>query len=133
MRVARSHYTRFADDEPSRRATGVGSCPFTDVRTHAICRALPLSTVLLVVLACVPATARAATDLEECRDLLIRGRFEECIKTADAALEAKKYGEDWPAIKARAELQLGRYAEALVTAKSGMERYSWSIRLRYLA
>ena len=85
-----------------------------------------LTTVILISLA---ASANAA--INDCRRLLMTGEYDECVTMAREAIENRKYGEDWPVLKLRAERELGRYEEAVSTAAAGIERYPWSIRLHY--
>ena len=56
-----------------------------------------------------PRHARGAADLEEAANLLRTGRYEECEKLASAALENGTPGEDWYALKIRAEMARGKY------------------------
>ena len=51
----------------------------------------------------------AAADLEDAADLLRTGRYEECEKLASSAPEAGTRGEDWYALKIRAEMARGKY------------------------
>ena len=75
----------------------------------------------------------ASATINECRRLMMTGEYEECLTTAQEAIERRAYGEDWPVLKLRAERELGRYAEAVSTATAGIKRYPWSIRLHYEA
>lgn len=90
------------------------------------------------ILSCVAATivlsglAQAET-ISECRELLRTGRYQECLDATASAIERRSYGEDWPVIRAAAETKLGRYLQAQQTINAGIERYSWSIRLRMAA
>ncbi len=74
-----------------------------------------------------------ASELDECGRLLDSGRYEECIRLADRAIRSHRYGEDWPLLKAQAERALGLYEASRQTLESGLARYPWSIRLRWLA
>ena len=77
-------------------------------------------------------TLHAAT-ISECQNLLRVGKYAECLDAATEAVNRRSYGEEWPMLKAEAELQLGRYSQALETVNEGMQRYAWSIRLRIVA
>ena len=74
-----------------------------------------------------------AADIDECRELLMRGKYSECVETTGAAIEKGVYGESWHLVKADAELKLGQHADALATIDKALERYGWSIRLRLAA
>jgi tetratricopeptide (TPR) repeat protein len=91
----------------------------------------PLIAACLTAL--VLSTPARAADLDECRAMMLRGEYEECLKTTTQAIEDGVYGEAWRLLKAEAELILGRYDDALDTLQTAMERYAWSIRLRVLA
>lgn len=77
----------------------------------------------------IPSTVSAAT-INECKDLLRTGQYEACLDASTEAVERRSYGEDWPMLKAEAEMQLGRYLQAQETINLGIQRYAWSIRLR---
>lgn len=89
----------------------------------------------LISFACITLTASIsnAATISECQQLLVTGKYEECVTATAEAIERRSYGEEWPMLKARAEIQLGRYQHADNTITAGLERYSWSIRLRMLA
>ena len=74
------------------------------------------------------ATAGAA-DLEDGVNLLRTGRYEECEKLASSSLEAGTPGEDWHALKIRAEVARGKYREALEALEEATHRYPESLRL----
>ncbi len=75
----------------------------------------------------------AAATISECQQMLHTGKYEECLTAAADAIERRSYGEEWPILKATAEMYLGRYDLADETIEAGTQRYSWSIRLRMLA
>lgn len=99
-------------------------------RLAAIIRLLPR--LLLFSLAGSVCSPAAAAELSDCREMLRTGRYEECIAAAAEAFARRRYGESWPVLQTEAEMALGRYEEALRTVERGVERYSWSIRLRWL-
>lgn len=76
--------------------------------------------------------AHAATVLE-CQQMLNSGQYTECLAATADAIERRSYGEEWPILKATAEIRLGQYKAAAATIEAGTERYSWSIRLRMLS
>lgn len=95
----------------------------------------PSLTFLLLVssVACLfaPSIARSA-ELAECRTLLHSGKYVECMQATHEAIEARRYGESWPLIKAEAEMRIGQFDAGLVTIEKGIKRYSWSVRLAWL-
>ena len=86
---------------------------------------LRLLTVML--LAVGPASVHAAT-ITECQQFLQKGEYVKCLDAASDAIQRRSYGEEWPMLKAAAEIQLGRYVQADQTIDAGIARYSWSIR-----
>ena len=89
-----------------------------------------VSLLLTAVVASVALTGANAATINECKELLRTGKYVACLDAANAAIERRSYGEDWPMIKAEAEIQLGRYLQAEETINNGLQRYAWSIRLR---
>ena len=75
----------------------------------------------------------AADDLEDAQALFNSGRYAECIEAAAKGIEQLGWRESWRHLKIRAELETGRYADALATLEAALERFSSSIRLRLLA
>ncbi|MCA9061592.1 MAG: tetratricopeptide repeat protein [Planctomycetaceae bacterium] len=98
---------------------------------NRIRRSLPLTVACLFALT---ASARVlpAQSISECQEMFRTGQYQPCAEATGKAIENRSYGEDWPMLKADAELALGRYDEAAATVASGIERYSWSVRLRMM-
>lgn len=101
-------------------------------------RARPATTLTILLATCLlafvlPAQAVQAAELAECREMLIRGDYQECILATHEAITKNRYGESWPLIKAQAEAASGQFDTSLMTIANGLRRYSWSIRLRWLA
>ena len=71
-----------------------------------------------------------AATIAECQEMLRVGQYTDCLKSASDAVERRSYGEEWPILKLKAEREVGLYREALATAEAGLQRYSWSIRIR---
>jgi tetratricopeptide (TPR) repeat protein len=74
--------------------------------------------------------AVSGAEIEDCRRDLLAGNHAGCIQTAGEAIRSRAWGEDWPVLKARAELAIGEYAAARKTVEEGLKRYSSSVRLR---
>ena len=81
----------------------------------------------------VPSAGVKAAELNECREMLIKGDYQACIEATHEAITKNRYGESWPVIKAQAEAAIGQFDTSLMTVANGLRRYSWSIRLRWLA
>ena len=75
---------------------------------------------------------QAAETVASCQEMLHAGRYEECLRATTEAIAGRSYGEEWPILKTESELALGKYPETLETIAAGIERYSWSVRLRLL-
>lgn len=69
-------------------------------------------------------------DLQTLLKLLRSGEYERCVELATEAIDRRTFGEDWYLVKAEAQAALGQYADAKATVDTGLQRYSWSIRLR---
>lgn len=85
----------------------------------------------LTVLCCVAACCRAA-ELDDARALLHKGEYEQALARASESIEKGVYGEAWHILKTEAELTLGKYKEAHATVLAGIEKYNWSVRLRWI-
>ena len=71
-----------------------------------------------------------AASIRETRALLSAGRYSEALDLATVEVERRSYSEEWPLLKAEAQISLGRYSEAAASLEAGLTRYTWSIRLR---
>lgn len=91
---------------------------------------LRASSQFIACLICTVSATSAATTVSECQQMLRSGQYAECLTATTEAIERRSYGEEWPILKARSEIQLGLYEQADETIEAGMQRYSWSIRLR---
>jgi len=87
---------------------------------------------LLLTLLLQLAELHAAETVASCTEMLYAGRYAECLTATTEAIAGRSYGEEWPILKAECELALGKYPESLQTITAGVERYSWSVRLRLL-
>src|ERR1051325_4259021 len=86
---------------------------------------------LLFLLVLFPFAVFAA-DIDEARKSFIKGQYEECIKLCDQALRTGEFSEEWPLLKTRSELEIGRYEEAKKTLLTALNRQPYSIRLRLI-
>lgn len=69
-------------------------------------------------------------DALKLREGLRTGEYDAVIKSAAESIEKRVFGEEWYLIKAEAEVAVGKYAPAMETVQAGLQRYSWSVRLR---
>ena len=90
-------------------------------------RRVALSALWLLL---VLTTTVNGTELDDCRKLLIGGKYSECLRETAAAIKDRKWGEGWYVIKAEAEQVIGDYEASHLTVQTGLKRYSSSIRLR---
>ncbi|MCA9089780.1 MAG: tetratricopeptide repeat protein [Planctomycetaceae bacterium] len=86
--------------------------------------------LLLTILLLCEGTANAA-EIDDCQKLLRTGEFVLCEEKTAAAVERGVYGESWHQILAAAQMEQGKYDAALQTLTTALEKYSWSIRLRW--
>jgi len=73
-----------------------------------------------------------AADLSEAFRLFKSGKYGECTKLTDQAIDENEYSETWRLLNIRSHLEKGEYAKALGTLQTALERYPASIRLRWL-
>lgn len=87
--------------------------------------------VLLLVTTTQVAETQGA-ELVEANRLFRTGKYAECIDEAAKGVTENSYTEAFRHLKLRAEMQLGRYADALATLDAALERFPSSIQLRWL-
>ncbi|HUS34041.1 MAG TPA: tetratricopeptide repeat protein, partial [Verrucomicrobiae bacterium] len=75
----------------------------------------------------------AAEDIEKTRQLLISGKYEAVIQSAEKALADRDRDDDWRTVLMRAQLALGKYPAALTVATNAIKRYSSNIRMKLAA
>ena len=69
-----------------------------------------------------PAALRGA-DLVEATQLFRTGKYAECVQAAEKAIAANDFSENYRLLKIRAEMELGRYADALKTLDAALKRF----------
>jgi tetratricopeptide (TPR) repeat protein len=84
----------------------------------------------LIVAAALPQAALAA-DILEAFSLYRTGKYAECVELADKGIQEGQFSENWPLVKLKAEMALGRYEDAQKTLDSALERFRYSIALRW--
>jgi tetratricopeptide (TPR) repeat protein len=98
-----------------------------DVRCSVSC--LFASLAFVAVLA---AADFARADYAETMALFRAGKYAECIDEAQEGIAEEASSENLRSLKIRAELALGRYAEALESLDDGLQRLPGSLELRWL-
>ncbi|MBN2128625.1 MAG: tetratricopeptide repeat protein [Sedimentisphaerales bacterium] len=76
--------------------------------------------------------ARAA-DIEAAREQFKTGQYEECLKTAEKAIDEGAYQTEWPLLAVESTMALGRYDEAAGRIDTLLRQMHPSIRLLKLA
>jgi tetratricopeptide (TPR) repeat protein len=89
------------------------------------CRS-PLAVVVLLL----AASSAAAADLVATNNLFRTGKYAECVDEATEALADSPTHETFRLLKLRAEMELGRYADALATLDAGLKALPYSLQLR---
>src|SRR5262249_13408948 len=95
-------------------------------------RAVVIGLVGVTVASLTNSPIDAASPIDELRTQLRSGEYDAAIRGAEEGIDQKQFGEDWYLVKAEAELATGQYGPAWETVQAGMQRYSWSVRLRWL-
>ncbi len=104
-------------------------CKYSNHRQWSSGRHRPLLCLLLMA---ITGTTAGAVDLSEARQLFLTGQYVQCAEAAVATMSQGYHGEDWPLLKLESDLQLGRYADALLTLEAALKEFPSSIRIRWL-
>lgn len=89
------------------------------------CRS-PLAVVVLLLVA----ASGSAADLVATNNLFRTGQYAQCVAESAKALEESPSHETFRLLKLRAEMELGRYADALATLDAGLKALPYSLQLR---
>ncbi|WP_339909470.1 tetratricopeptide repeat protein [Symmachiella dynata] len=100
--------------------------------TRPRCDWLRFTGLVIAITLCAGSVAHA-TELDDTRELFQTGRYQQCITVTQQALDARRYGEDWPVLHVKSQLMLGRHDEARAATTASLKRYPWSIRLRLMS
>ncbi|MEX2173501.1 MAG: tetratricopeptide repeat protein [Pirellulaceae bacterium] len=96
-------------------------------------RSVPCHAALLgIVCALVVATPAGAVDLVATTGLFRSGQYAECAASAAEGIAESQFNENFRLLKIRAEMELGRYADALTTLDESLQKFPASIQLRCL-
>jgi tetratricopeptide (TPR) repeat protein len=74
----------------------------------------------------------SAADLAASMQLFRSGKYAECVQSAERAIAENDFSENYRLLKIRAEMELGRYAEAQKSLDEGLRRFPASLQLRWL-
>jgi tetratricopeptide (TPR) repeat protein len=85
-----------------------------------------------VVAGVLAAPHAGAADLLEATKLFRTGKYVECVDATGKAIAANDFSENYRLLKIRAELELGRYADALKTLDEALRRFPYSLQLRWV-
>ena len=89
----------------------------------------------IVLLVCVVigsvTPAEAAVDMGKLTVLFRTGNYAECIEATALAIRESEFNENLRVLKIRAELELGRYADAAETLDAALKKFTTSIELRW--
>jgi tetratricopeptide (TPR) repeat protein len=75
----------------------------------------------------------AAAEVEQAEALYRVGKYSQCTRMAAAEIDRGAWEEEWPILKAQAELAEGKYRHALATIEEALDGRPWSVQLRMLA
>lgn len=78
------------------------------------------------------ASLAPAADLHESVQLFRAGKYAECAAGATAGIADSEFNENLRLVKLRAELELGRYADALKTLDEALKRFPQSVQIRWI-
>ena len=76
--------------------------------------------------------AAIAADYGETLALLRGGEYEKCVESSAKAIAEQNFSENFRLLKIRAEMELGRYGDALKSLDEALKRFPGSIELRWV-
>jgi tetratricopeptide (TPR) repeat protein len=88
--------------------------------------------ILIVAAALLFFRSVHAADLVSANQLFRKGDYAECVEATAKGIEENPFTDQFPILKLRAEMQLGRYADALVTLDAALQKFPTSVQLRWL-
>jgi len=74
----------------------------------------------------------SAADLAAVTQLFRTGKYTECVQASEKAIAENDFSENYRLLKIRAEMELGRYVEALKSLDDALKRFPYSLQLRWL-
>ncbi len=84
--------------------------------------------LLMIAIGASPVAA-PADDFDDAQQVFRAGDYERCIEMCEEAIFELAHRQDWPILKIKAELTLGRFADAVMTFEEGLYTHPNSIRL----
>ncbi|HEV3024770.1 MAG TPA: hypothetical protein VGX76_19975 [Pirellulales bacterium] len=82
------------------------------------------------------ALARSAepgtSDLVRAERLYRSGKYAECVDVTAKAIADGALDEGWPTLRLKAELALGRYADAAKTLEAALDKFPYAVQLRWI-
>jgi tetratricopeptide (TPR) repeat protein len=97
-------------------------------------RAFPRPLAWITPLLFLLAGRAGAADLDEVESLFRAGKYDECARlAAEGIVGGEGWNERWRVVQVSAELERGRYAEAMSSLERALRRFPASISLRLLA
>jgi tetratricopeptide (TPR) repeat protein len=73
-----------------------------------------------------------AAELTDAYELFRTGKYEDCSQHCHEAIEAGEFSESWRILKIQAELADGQHVAARTTLDKALERFTSSVRLRWI-
>ena len=121
----------------SRFASGfAGECLDTSRRLPMSCGKRTVAWLLFVSMFCtviaIAKPASAAVDFVKLTTLFRTGQYTECVDATAVAIRESEFNENLRLLKLRAELELGRYADASETLDAALKKFTTSIELRWM-
>ena len=93
---------------------------------------LTWSAYVWLALFAIFSTNDVRADFFEALDLYRTGKYVECIEAAEKAIGEHPLNENCRTLKIKAELEVGRYADAAKSLDEGLKRLPTSLELRWL-
>ena len=100
----------------------------TFAKTNSVVRQFVL---LICVVIGIANSASAAVDIGKLTTLFRTGQYAECVEATALAIRESEFNENLRVLKLRAELELGRYADAAETLDAALKKFTTSIELRW--
>jgi tetratricopeptide (TPR) repeat protein len=86
---------------------------------------------VILLTACLGPQVSAA-DLAEVTQLFRTGKYAECAAAAEKAVAENDFSENYRVLKIKAEMELGRYSDALKTLDEALKKFPYSLPLHWL-
>lgn len=86
---------------------------------------------IAVVALWISPSLHAAPPLEDLRQKFRAGEYEAVLRGTHEGISQRQFGEDWYLLQAETQTALGEYRSAWETIQAGLQRYNWSVRLRW--